>query len=818
VLVAGEAGSGKTTLVEAFVARCTADIPCWVAQGQCLDHFGAGEPHLPVLEALGRLCRGPEGARVVEVLHQYAPTWLIQMPALLDAAALEALHRRVLGATRERMLRELGEAVEMLAGDRLLVLVLEDVHWSDAATLDGLAWLAQRREPARLLLLGTYRPVDVIVRAHPLRGLLQRLTLHGQGGELALELHRRTSGNPLFMVTVVEALIRQGVVWQEAEGWRAQAGRAAAEMGVPESLRQMIEQQLDGLSDADRRVLEAASVAGLMCSAATVAAGVEGTLEAVEEQCASLARHGQFLEADGVEEWPDGTVAGRYRFRHALCQEVVYERLTAPRRIRLHRQIGTYLEAGYGPRVREYAAALADHFDRGRDDQRAMVYLWQAGENAMRRWAYTEAIGYLTRGLAVLQRLPETPERVQRELDIQLTLASSLLVTKGQTAPEVGHAYTRAYALCEQLGVTPQRFEVLRGLRRFYFGRGEVPMVRTVAEQQLQLAQSSADPMLLVEAHTALGAAALYQGELTAAQAQLAQGIALYGACQPWAHGVTSGQDPGIACFVNMSEVLWWLGHPEQALQQAQQALSLAERLGHPFSLVFVLYQVALIHFLRGEWRMVQEHAQAISAMATAQGFQLWQAHATMLLGRVLAAQGQIASGLVQMRRSLAAIHAAGKIQGRVMMLSMLAEVYARDGQGETGLDILAEALELVHTQGLLLWEAEVYRLRGELLLAESNPRQTTTDERVEEAAACFQQALALARQRQFRTWELRAATSLARLWQSQGKCTAARALLAPVYGWFTEGFDTVDLQEARRLLEDLGDNPRAAVEMEQRG
>jgi predicted ATPase len=243
VLVAGEAGSGKTTLVEAFVARCTADTRCWVAQGQCLDHFGAGEPHLPVLEALGRLCRGPEGACVIEVLHQYAPTWLIQMPALLDATALEALHRRVLGATRERMLRELGEAVERIAGDRLLVLVLEDVHWSDAATLDVLAWLAQRREPARLLLLGTYRPVDVIVRAHPLRGLTQSVTLRRQGVELPLELltaadvaqyltvrfgsakvaaalaqtvHQRTSGNPLFMVTVVDALVRRRVVWQEA--------------------------------------------------------------------------------------------------------------------------------------------------------------------------------------------------------------------------------------------------------------------------------------------------------------------------------------------------------------------------------------------------------------------------------------------------------------------------------------------------------------------------------------------------------------------------------------------------------------------------
>jgi predicted ATPase len=831
VLIAGEAGSGKTTLMEALLARLTAEAPCWWVQGQCLDHFGVGEPYLPLLEALGRLGRGPEGARVVAVLSQHAPTWVIHIPALLAPAALEALHRRVLGATGERMVRELGEAVEVLTRDRLLVLVLEDLHWSDAATLDVLAWLAHRREPARLLLLGTYRPVEVIMDAHPLRGLVQRLTLHQQAvvrplelltaaevaqylttrfgtpevaAALAQEVHRRTSGNPLFMVTVVDALVQQGVLWQEAERWRVREDQTATGIGVPESLRQMIELLLDRLSEAAQRVLEAASVVGMVSSAAAVAAGVQDTLEAVEEQCASLARHGPFLEADGVEAWPNGTVAGRYRFRHTLYQDVLYERVTAPRRLRLHRQIGAALEAGYGPQARKYAAALADHFVRGRDDQRAAVYLRQAGENALRRWAYAEAIGYLSRGVAVLQRVPETPDRVQQELDIQLVLASSLLITKGHTAPEVGRAYRRAYELCEQLGVTPQRFEVLRGLRRFALGRGEVHTVRALAEQQLQLAQQSAEPLLLVEARLALGTAALYQGELAAAQAHLAQGITLYVARRPRVQGFTVGQDAGTACFVFMARTLWLLGYPEQAMQQAQKALSLSQALGYPSSLAFTLEQVALIHLLRREWLAVQECAQAISTIGTAQGFRLWQARATVYVGRALVAQGQIAPGLSQMQQGLAVIQATKEMSGRAIILSLLAEAYALDGQVEAGLALLAEALDIVHSRGLRFWEAEVYRLRGTLLLAQGSPGHTTTDKQAEEASTCFQQALALARQQQARAWELRAATSLARLWW-QGRRVEAQQILREVYGWFSEGFETGDMQEARALLGDLG-------------
>jgi predicted ATPase len=320
----------------------------------------------------------------------------------------------------------------------------------------------------------------------------------------------------------------------------------------------------------------------------------------------------------------------------------------------------------------------------------------------------------------------------------------------------------------------------------------------------MRLAEQSAEPLLLAEARTAVGLAAAYDGDLAAARANLEQGIALYGSDQPQASGLPVGVDPGVTCGAHMAIVLWLLGSPAQALQQAQQAHRLAERLGHPFGLAYTLDQLALLHLLRGEWGAVQERAQAVSALATAQGFRFFQAHAMLLTGRALAAQGETPPGLAQMRQGLAGIEATGQIQGMVVTLSLLAEAYALDGQPEAGLEALAAALDLVHTRGLRACEAEVYRLRGALLLAQYSPGQTPPATRVEEATACFQQALALARERQAGAWELRAATSLARLWQQQGRREAAHALLAPVYDRFTEGFDTADLREAKALLDEL--------------
>jgi predicted ATPase len=475
------------------------------------------------------------------------------MPGLVRAADLEALQRRIVGATRERMLRELAEALELLTVQQTLVLVLEDLHWSDPSTLNLIAVLARRRELAHLLLIGTYRPPEVLRRTHPLHTIKQELQLHEHCVELPLTalpeeavatylarrlpglpqvnrltrlVHQRTEGNPLFMVALVDSWLTQGALLDQDGAWALAAEVEALYDGVPNSLQQMIDMQLDWLSAEEQRVLEAASVAGVEFSAAAVAAGLAQEAEYVDDWCTSLARRGQFLRASGEQTWPDGTVAGCYNFVHALYQQVLYQRVSAAQRVRLHQRIGARLEAGHGAQASAIAAELAMHFECGRDPQRAVQYLWQAGQRSMERSAYVEAVAHLTRGLEVLKTLPATPERNQQELTLHIDLGAALQITKGNAAPEVEHAYTQARVLCQQVGETPELSKALFGLILFYMGRSQLHTARELGETLLRLAQRAHAPALGVIAHFALGYTSFVLGALPAARQHMEECIA----------------------------------------------------------------------------------------------------------------------------------------------------------------------------------------------------------------------------------------------------------------------------------------------------
>ena len=516
VLVTGEPGIGKTTVVDAFLDQVAAAGQCWIGRGQCIEHYGAGEAYLPVLEALGRLGRQPDGARLGALLGQHAPTWLVQLPALCRAVELEALQRTVLGATQERMLREMAEALDVLTMERGLVLSLEDLQWSDASTLALLAMLARRREPARLLVVGTYRPVAVLGGAHPLLEMHQELQLHGlcqelslgllsepavgayltqrfAGGvhlplsELARALHQRTEGHPLFMVSVVEQWVRQGFIrWHDGQ-WGLHGDLHTIE--VPTTLHQFIMHQLERVNAAEREMLEVASVAGGEFATAAVAASLGSTIEDVERCCEDLVQRQQFVQRGGIVAWPDGTLASRYRFTHMLYRDVVYDRVGGARRVALHRQIGARQEQGYGERASEIAAELAMHFERGRDDERAVHYLEQAAQNASRRSAHREVLAHVTRGFTLLQRWPDTPARARYELRLQLTLAPTLVATQGPAAPEVATAYSRARTLGQQVGGTTEVCTALDGLVIFYSIKAQYQTVLELGEELLHLAQ-----------------------------------------------------------------------------------------------------------------------------------------------------------------------------------------------------------------------------------------------------------------------------------------------------------------------------------------
>jgi predicted ATPase len=822
VWVSGEAGVGKTTVVDQWLARLAAGRVVRIARGQCVEHYGEGEPYLPLLEALGHLSRGPDHREVLDAIRRYAPMWLIQWPGLLSETELQRLQRQLQGATSARMVRELAEALEVLTAETPLVLVLEDLHWSDRPTVECLNYVAQRRVPARLLVLGTYRPVEAAVQQHPLQRIMRELCGRGYAVELRLELltsgdvtayltgrlggavssrlvavvYERTEGHALFLVNIVEHLVGQGVVVRREGQWTLQEGAEAKVASLPEGLRQLLVRRLDDLPSEERRVLEAASVAGEQFTVAAAAAGAQCPVEDVEASCEGLAAQGRLLDDMGLAEWPDGTSSGRYQFTHALYRQVLYEGLGTVRRRQLHRRIGLRLEAGYGAQTGEAAAELVVHFEHGGEMARAVHYWQHVGDNATRRNSHSEAITALKKGLQLLATLPESPERTQQELALELTLADLLRATEGVGSPDVGHVYTRAYRLCQQTGEAPQLARVLWGLSQFEMTQGHGTTAGELAQQLLDLAQRQPDTGYLVEGHFLMGMMAFYRGDFLAARAHLEQSWHLSDSLLSHIATLRGGFVPGVAARTSLARVLWALGYADQAQQRCQEALALARQGEHLPSLAYAECFVGLVCQCHRDVAATQVHADALMALAAAQSWPLRAEQGRILRGWALAMQGEAAAGMAHLRQGLAS-HDVGPEHLRPHWLALLAEGYGRAGQPLAGLQVLAEAVTLMAATEMWWSEAEMSRLEGALRLQLASPE-------VPQAEACFQQAIVVARRQQAKALELRAALSLSRLWQQQGQRHAARELLAPIYGWFTEGLDTSDLQEAKALLEEL--------------
>jgi predicted ATPase/DNA-binding winged helix-turn-helix (wHTH) protein len=826
VFVTGEPGIGKTALVEMFLAEVGEANALRIGRGQCVEQYGAGEAYLPVLEALGRLGRAPGGEQLVQILTQHAPTWLEQLPGLLSDQDVEAVQRRAQGATRGRMLRELVEALDTLTRDAPLVLLLEDLHWSDSATIDLLGMLARRREAARLLVLGTYRPADVAAdSAHPLKWVKHELQLHGHcdeiplqflsaaavgqylsrrfpghglPSEVALVLHRNTEGNPLFLVNTIDDLIDQGQLREVDGRWRLSGPAEDIASRAPETLWQLVEKQVERLTADEQAVLMAASVAGAEFSAAVaVAAGIDP--QHGELRCEALARRGQFLRRVGIAEWPDGTAAGRYAFIHALYQQVLYGRVSIGERVRLHLQTAERLERGYGERAGEIAGELAVHFEHGRDLERAARYRRQAGEHALRQHAYREAADHATRALDSVRTLPDSRERTQQELSLQVVLGSALTATQGYAAPEVARTYARAWELCTQVGETPQLLPVMLGVGRFYVVRGEFQTARAVGTHLLTMAEATRDAAMLLAAHNALGIVSLYAGDFEVALDHLERGIELYGSDE---HGPTRSTayrlvPPGVTCTIHAAWTLWMLGYPDRAAARTREALALARSLDHPFGVSYACHLAAGFHLWRREQQTAQELEDEALAHDTEHGFALLLTTGLIQRGWLLAEGGQSEAGLAQMREGLARHREVGAALLVPAALALVAEVLRKLGRPAEGLSAVTEGLMAAQQSGQHYWEAELHRLAGVLTLQAGPP--ATGD-----AESYLLQAIEIARRQRAKSLELRAAASLSRLWADKENVKEAHALLSGVYAWFTEGFDTADLSEARSLLEEL--------------
>jgi len=848
ILVSGEAGIGKSTLANQFVSQVCTQASVWVSLGQCVETYGRGEAYLPILDALSRLGREMGSAHLAAVLQQHAPTWLIQLPALLTTAQRETLQGHVVGATPERMLRELSEALEVLSADQLGILVLDDLQWSDTATLAWLAAWARRPEPARLLLIGTYRPGAVVAReSHPLRGLVQELRVHGMCQELrpefltkaevkeyvrlrladspatttlATHIYQRTDGNPLFMVTSLDDLIRQHVVVEEAGQWRLRSDLASLEADVPDDLEQLITRQIEALRTEEQRVLEVASVVGITFTAAEVAAGCKQEEEMIDDLCAQLAQRGQFLAAQEVEEWPDGTVSARYGFRHVLYQRVLYERLGRAQQMRRHRLIGERAEAAYRGQEAAVAGMLAAHFAEGRGYAKAVRYHQLAAKEALRRSAYQEVIQHSSQGLALLAHLPAATDRARQELALHTMLSTALAATQGFAAETLSEHLQRAHALCQEVGDSASLVPVLIGLGRLYQARGDRTLTELMERERCLLA-GALDASSAIQLATQLCTLETFAGCHIQAQAHYAQVVELSTAADHPTVLLTFGIDPLVIAAAISSSGLWLSGQPEQARCRLEQGLTRAETLGHPTSLAHALFFGVFVRLCRGELDRAQQLIQRLVALSHEQGFSMYKTAGVILQGCLAVQRGKAAESTARITDGLMQIRGMNVQIYMPFFLSFLATGYWQQCQAEDALRVITEALQLTEATLEVFWQAELHRLKGELTLAQSSVQGLASSVRknqkakgkrrnqplaphTQEVEACFRKAIEIAQQQGAKPLELRAVMSLSRLWQHQGKTAEARQVLAEIYHWFTEGFDTKDLQEAKVLLAEL--------------
>lgn len=809
IFATGEAGIGKTTLVDTLLAdRDLLPPEVLIGRGQCVEHHGLVEPYLPVLDALSDFCRGPQGGRGIDVLRTHAPMWLAQLPSLLSAAERASISSEIQGAARERMLREMGEALDELAAETPVLLVLEDLHWSDHATVDLLSYLARRRAPARLMILATYRPVNVLVNDHPLRTVKRDLQARDLCREVALDylteaeiaeyldarfpdhrlpaslaqmIHRQTDGNPLFMVSVTEFLVGRGWLSRVDEHWQLTVPLADVAGVVPDSLKQMIERQIDELPGETARLLEAASLVGTEFATQALAVAAEMDVEDAESRCDALARRQQMLRVGGAVAWPDGTHGMRYAFAHAIYQHAFYERTPPARRRRLHRQIGARIEEGWGARGSEVSVELASHFDRGGDLERAVRYLKQSAASALQRGAAGDARMAFERALELIDPSPETPERTAEQIELTLGVTAALQSLGGLGQPALEPILQRVVELGDRMGSPLSRFRALVGLFLVSYFSGRRDEADGRCRQLTDVAAQVEVPIVSQAALALEGCNLNITGAFGAARAACEKSLAIDAPPLPY------GRPPiRVVATTILSRALTLMGFPDRGTAAYREAM-MAARISGPFATIFTVAFGAVRAAWIGDVGAAREAAQEAGELLEQYGFTASRPFVDAPRGWVAVKSGAVDEGIALIRNAISARAELG-LHGESGLLHWL-HVDALLGLGRSSETMAAIDAAVAHVElsGEMWSLADLHRARGECLRLQGNAG----------AQRCFEQAIELAQTQKADWWELRAATALARLGGRKRDVAALRA----VYERFTEGFDTPDLREARALL-----------------
>ena len=830
VFVVGEPGVGKTTLMDRILDMPQVSGFAYRGRGQCVDQYGAGEAYFPVFGALDDICRGPHGEEAGDVLKQHAPHWAAQVPRL---AAVDAANSPEAAAqpTSSQMLTEIAAALGAIAAIRPIIMVFEDLHLADRATLEMITYLAKRRDPVRLMMVGTYRstlprqdgvwPAGMMrdLRANPqcktlrLTGLkenevaeyLDRRMERSAPQALISHVHRRTGGNPLFMNAIVDHL--------ESLGRTARAlPDDLHDLGVPDNIHAMIEQQIDELPEKDQKLLKLAGVAaahGFEFSSAALAATFEDQPESqdeIEEQCERVTRRISFLRAGDVARWPDGTVSASYSFGHALYQEVLYRMLSAGQRARAHLRIAQRLQRAWSAHAGRIATELAMHFERGGDFRQAAEHMNDAANAMISRGAASQALRLLERALELVRKAPNENERARAEMRLEAT-RNIVLVSAGASAAEIAASVERMVAIGREVGPWGTHLLVLQGVTRLNQSpterRAATEMIKAGLRQAEKGSKGSEEVGLLPLqsiAHMALAIACNQQGEFREAALHAGKAIATYDpAYQP------PSIDSRVMAITEDANAQWHLGFPDQARQRAREAIALAEKMSHAPALVYALGRGATVFGLCRQFDQALEIVDHLITFSADKDLPTMRAWGFFLRGAYRALTGSGDEGCRIMRSAIAELHSPAErnragTTTHPRALLCFCEVNAgilRPHEAIAQMNALVEESLQTAAEGLL---PDTYRMMGLIRLGE----EKTDPRSAPEAEKLLQKAVELSHAQGDRSHELRAALDLARLWQRQGKGAQARKLLSAAHRRFTEGHDTPDLKEAKALIAEL--------------
>jgi DNA-binding winged helix-turn-helix (wHTH) protein len=817
VFISGDAGVGKTALVDALVAHARS-VGARPVRGSCVEQYGSGAAYLPVLDALSQLLRNRAAGPEIETLSRHAPTWLVQMPALIPDGRLGAIQHRAEGATQARMMRELAESLEVLGAARPLVLVLEDLHWSDLSTLELLGMIARRREPARLLIVATSRLAE-LPKSHALRSMVTELTARREAMHLALDplsalavdrylalrfsehcfpgslsaaIHGTTGGHALFVVALVDDLQSQHMVRRLEVGWELAATVEEVAARRPATVMQLIDIKLDRLPTEEQRILEAASVAGASFTPTVVAHTLSVPDDDVEAHCEALARDRRFLRRRGSVHWPDGTVHSEYEFLHALHQHASLARVPSTFARRWHCRIAERLEAGHAGATHAIAAELAGHFRAGGEFVKAIDYHSRAGDEALRRFGSADARGHFEAALKLVAHLPAGRERDATELHVLLKLAPSLFSFGGAVGSPAA-VYTRAIELATPLDDRLSLCRAVVGLHDCHLLAGDLRQAGTCAQQLRQIVDDVSDPVYQMRARIWPSIVPLLRGELLEAKRTQDGVRAVLEA--PDQREIYAHPYVMMPFYFYRAMLSWLLGFPDDARACAGKAVAYARPPANsPYALAGALVVEGLVHHWRGDARKTLAAAEPALKLGREEAFPLCESRAlTLSQWAKSTLDPSCAAALIREHdESQSRFFAVRRMAGRPSLSLPFIEVLLMAGQRDRAARQIAMELDAVEETEERAWEPELHRLRGEVL--------TSSDR--DEAEHCFALAIATAQRQSSRSFELRAAMSLHRLWVKTGKEREAREAVRKVYETFTEGLDTADLLAAKALME----------------